>query len=80
METRLHKALASLFGASEGSTLSADETEGINIALAQMETSDVPESQAQNVKDYIDAQLLHNPVAPQVRHTLERLYERMQAR
>ncbi len=80
METRLRKVLASLFEVSEGGTLSADETEGLNIALAQVETSDVPESQTQNVKDYIDAQLLQNQVDPQVRHALERLYERLQAR
>ena len=68
-----------LFEVSEGGTLLADETEGLNIALAQVETSDVPESQTQNVKDYIDAQLLHNQVDPQVHHALERLYERLQA-
>ena len=34
METRLRRAPASLFSVSEGGTLSVDETEKINIALA----------------------------------------------
>ena len=80
METRVRRAISSLFSVSEGGTLSVDETEKINIALAQMEAPDVPESQVQNIKDYIDVQLLHNQVVVQMRHALERLYEQLQAR
>lgn len=45
-----------------------------------MEAPDVPELQVQNIKDYIDTQLLHNQVGAQMRHALERLYEQLQAR
>ena len=77
METKLHKALASLFAVCEGGSLSADETETINAALSQADPADIPESQVQNVKDYIDTELLHNQVSGQTRCALERLYERL---
>lgn len=49
-----------LFALREGGTISAKETEKVDLALSNAKSSDIPNDQVQNVKNYINAELLHN--------------------
>lgn len=53
-------ALSILFSARDGGDITATQTEAIDAALGNIEPSDIPDAQVQNVLDYIDNQLLHN--------------------
>lgn len=54
------KGLSILFAAKDGGSITADETNIVDSALSEIDSSDIPGDQIENVVGYINSNLLHN--------------------
>lgn len=74
------KELASLFEINQGGEISAGQTLTIDSVLTRTNLSDIPDSQTQNVMDYINSELLYNKVPESIKEKLEKLLHHLQLR
>ena len=71
-----------LFAARDGRAISAQETTLVDSALLLLDSSEIPDDQVENVRDYINAELLYNQQTISAGHraALERLFQDLNGR
>ena len=74
-----------LFAARDGRAISPQEAILVDSALSAVDSSEIPDDQVENVRDYINAELLHNqktiPAIPaEHRAALEKLLQDLEGR
>lgn len=71
-----------LFAARDGRTISAQETTLVDSALSVVDSSEIPDDQVENVRDFLRAELLHNQQTIMAEHraALERLFQDLDGR
>ena len=71
-----------LFAARDGRAISPQETTLVDSALSAVDSSEIPDDQVENVRDYINAELLHNQEAIPAEHraALEKLLQDLEGR
>lgn len=74
--------LRTLFAVKHGGSLTAEQTNSIDSALALASSADIPDEQVENVVDYIESNLLANGAAIPAEQfaTLEKLRSELEAR
>jgi hypothetical protein len=71
-----------VFAARDGRAISAQETELVDAALSAVDSSDIPDNQVENVRGYINAELLYNQdtIPAKCRNALEKLLQDLESR
>ena len=71
-----------LFAARDGRAISAQETTLVDSALLLLDSSEIPDDQVENVRDYINVELLYNQekISAEHRAALERLFQDLKDR
>ena len=75
---KMNWAISELYKCKTGGQLSANVCQEINSALANMEVSEIPGDQYENVKEYILVALNMNSVASKIVPKLERLLSQLE--
>lgn len=70
----LQKALSVI----KNDTISSDQTMFVDVVLSRASATDIPYEESPAVLKYIDLELAHNPISPELRIQLLRLYAELQ--
>ncbi|QSX77806.1 hypothetical protein [Agrilutibacter solisilvae] len=71
-----------LFAARDGRAISAKETTLVDLELSTVDSSEIPDNQVENVRDYISSELLFNQqtIPAEHRAALEKLFQELEGR